>query len=115
MTDQNQPIPATRVVSIPAGMPTPRWREPRTAEIPNGELPLIPRGAPKDKLPKAIWTAHAKVFDLDDPQQAADYEKVWQNITMGKATLSKEDGPHFNPQTGKWTTFLRWADITYKV
>lgn len=111
MTEPIQP----RTVIVPPGMQAHRLRAPRVAEVPGGEIPLIPKNGTKEQQLKEVWTTHVRLFDFSDPQQLKDYETVWQNITNGTARLSKEDGPHFSPQTSTWTTFLRWADITYKV
>ncbi len=110
MTDQ-QP----RTVTVPAGMPAYRARAPREAIIPDGEIPLIDKNQPKEQQLKEVWTVHARLFNLQDAEQLTEYNRVWQLITDGRGRLSKEEGPHFDPKAGNWTTFLRWAEFTYKV
>lgn len=104
-----------RLVSVPDRMKSVRFRPPRQAEKPEGEIPLIDPKGPKEQQLKQVWTAKVRVFDMSDAEQLKAYTEIWQQITDGKATVSKEDGPHFDPQTGKFLTFLRWAEFSYKV
>ena len=65
----------------------------------------------EDMLPQLKQTVHVKLFKLHDDKDREEYERVWQNISDGKAVLSTEDIK--NTGGADWVSFLRWADSWY--
>jgi hypothetical protein len=105
-----------KALNLPKGLPTARYRPSPKVEIPDGvsELPLIDKDTPPDKQVQEHWVAHVRVFRLNDPEELAEYTKVWQMICDGHAVQS-ERRTEFKPDTGEFVALLRWAELRYKV
>lgn len=105
---------AARMLHVPKGVPIARFHPPAKVALPPGtqEIPLIPKDGPADRKLQEVWAAKARVFDLSDAAQLAEYEKVWQTITDGHATLSES---RIDFHEGKYVALLRWADFSYKL
>lgn len=105
---------AARMLHVPRGVPVARFQPPAKVELPAGtsEIPLIPKDGPPERKLQEVWTAKARVFDLSDAAQLAEYEKVWQRITDGHATFSES---RIDFHAGKYVALLRWADFSYKL
>ena len=105
-----------QALSLPRGLPTARFRPAPKVEIPQGtgELPLIDKETPVDKQIQEVWTAKIKVFNLCDPTQLAEYEKIWQRICDGSC-IQCEHKTEFKADSGEFVALLRWAEISYKV
>lgn len=103
----------SRTVKLPANMEPMRYEAPREIEIPDGQsIPLVggPNDAPEKQVKERL-IAHAKCFDLSDPEQNTEFEAIWQLYGDG-AAMVQEHRIDFNPSTGKYTAFARW--FTYK-
>lgn len=101
---------------LPSGMPVHRFRPSPSVEIPPTvtELPLVDEKTPPDKQVQQVWHARARVFDLGDPGDLDDYNKVWQQVTDGTA-LRGVERIEFNQASGTFLALLRWVEFTYKV
>jgi hypothetical protein len=98
---------------IPKGMPIARHVPRPEVNVPQGELPLIPKDAGPDKAVQEVWTAHVKTFDLSNEEQCSQYEAIWQRVTDGQARVSPDAKVEFHD--GKYIAYLRWADFSYKL
>lgn len=95
---------------VPPGMMTNRYRPPLPVQVPPGlqEVPLIAPDDPAHKQVQQVWIAKTKVFDLSNPDQLAEYEKIWQLLCDGHGQVC-EQRLDFVPATGRYMAFLRWA------
>lgn len=105
-----------RVLHLPKGLPTARYKPPPPVEIPEGvdELPLIDGKTPDNQKVQEVWEAHVRVFKLSDEQDLAEYQRVWQMIADGHA-IQCEHRTEFVPERGEFVALLRWAYLRYKV
>jgi len=58
--------------------------------------------------PQIGLEAHAYVFDLSNPRHVEYYEKIFNLAYNGRAKVGI-DQVNFDPRTGKYTAFVRWA------
>ncbi len=106
--------PMKRALSLPRGLPTVRHRPKPQVEIPAGvkEIPLIDKNTPEEEQIQEHWIAHAKVFDLTDDTQLAEYEGVWQ---LACDNLGRVVDNQVEFHDGKYLAYLRWAEFSYKL
>lgn len=106
----------SKALNLPPGMPTNRYYPPPAVEIDKTtpELPLVDGDTPKDAQVQEMWTARVRVFDLSDPTDAKDYERIWQEVCDGHARMA-EYQTHFIPEKCKFVALLRWVSLRYKV
>lgn len=103
-------------LSLPKGLPTNRYRPKPPVALPAGldELPLMDAKTPPEKRIQEHWIARVNVFDLSDREQLAQYEHIWQKICDGLYVLC-EQRTEFTPESARFVTLLRWAELEYKV
>jgi hypothetical protein len=104
------PLPVGARVVIPQQMRRVRFVAPKTLSTPSGEVPLIHPDDPDSRQIQDHYLAEARVFNLSDPLDLADYNRVWQDITDGISLLSAED-VKFSELHGHFVAFLRWVDV----
>lgn len=100
---------------IPQGMATPRFKADRLVEVEGGAMnaPQIMPGDPEHKKVHRRLVAKARVFNLLDPDQAAEHEAVWQLVADCEAKVSN---PVMQPEyvEGKGLlAYLRWCEFEY--
>lgn len=103
--------PGSRIV-VPSQMRTVRHVPPKTVESRGGQAPLIHPKDPDERQIQAHYISEVRVFDLADPDDLDEYNKVWQDISDGRSLLSAED-VKFSELTGKFLAFMRWVDVEY--
>ncbi len=92
-------------------MVTPPYKALRTVVIPDGEIPLVSPHAAPEKQVRQRLIAHARVFNLFEPKDLADYEAIWQNVCDSKSHVSETTTPELHE--GKMLAFLRWSDVAF--
>lgn len=90
--------------------------DPAKVRLYEGKLPMEPGfyGLSKASDPatrKAVYRniMHAKIFDLEDSVQLAEYERVLQLIADQQASLIDQTSS-MHPVTGKFRALLHWAE-----
>ena len=107
-------LPRTSLLSMPRSMEAVRFRAPREAEVRGGTAPLIGRDDKPEQKVQMRLNAHCRIFDLLNPDELAEYEKVWQAIADDKAILAQHQ-LITSPDGLKIRAYLRWGDKSYTV
>lgn len=102
-------------LNLPKGLPTARYRPSPKVEVPGGvsELPLMDEKTPANKKVQEHWKARIRSFDLTDPADVDECQRVWQHICDGLFVLCQEK-TEFSAD-GRYVQLLRWAELEYKV
>ena len=67
---------------------------------------------PEEKQPQLEYQSHTKQFDMNDPEQVTEYEKVNQTIVNGTAVLSYEERV-YDESIKSWRILVCWHDMYY--
>ena len=67
---------------------------------------------PEYRQPRLTYKAHAKVFDLSNPEELEEYTKTWTDITAGNCMLGIED-VQYSTALGNYKIFMRWVEQYY--
>lgn len=85
-------------------------------DVPGGvDVPLVKDTDPDDKKFQKHLLARVKVFNLSDPADLAEYQRVWQMVSYGQAVMCEKTPAVQHPVTGNWSAFLRWGEYQIKL
>lgn len=79
--------------------------------LPSGmDIPMLRETDSPMRQPKIVHDAHARVFDMSKPDDAAEYAKVWDMIVKGKAMLGKES-INWDETKRCHVVLMRWMNL----
>lgn len=78
--------------------------------MPGETVPMIKDSDPQRLRPTEVREGHAKIFDLSDPKQLAEYEGVIDKVAKGWALLSREE-IQWDASKMRYMAFLRWVEV----
>jgi hypothetical protein len=70
-------------------------------------VPLYKNTDPRRLKPQGMQRPRVDIFDLSEPDQLAQYNKIWEAVGYGIARVADED-KHWVDTTQNWKVFVRW-------
>ena len=91
-----------------------RYKAPQDVAVMGGVTPLIDPKDPADRQVQLRRIAHCKIFNLLDPIDLAEYERVWQMICDTKYECAQHE-VRASPDGTIWKAYLRWTEKFHQV
>lgn len=102
-------------LKLPRGIPIARHRPDPLVELPaDGRVPFIDKKDDEKKVIQQHWIAKIRVFDMSDPNDAEECERVWQGVCDGRYQMC-ENKTEFVESRGTFVQLLRYAELHHKL
>lgn len=113
MTD---PIANTpRTFRVPEGVPIVPVRPRPEVVVPAGtSVPLIPKDALPQHSVQLKYKARVKSFRMNNENDVAEYEKLWQSVLDGKGEIADKKEEYLADEK-TWLILVRWVDFEYEL